>query len=360
MSDEQEIGRRLAESFRAQAHASVGDRVPIPPLRRDRAAGDPRRRLVRVLAPIAAAAAVAAVAITIAANVGTGHRQAGPPLAGSVTSPAVHRSSNASATLASVQVKLGMPDGERVGVGMPVVAYFSRAVTDARALQRLTSVTVDGKPVQADWYFAPNTGMAGFPVQGHLRMQSYWPAHAAIVVSAPVAGVSAGGGTAFTQDLSLHFSTGAATIATVDDSTHVMTVIEDGRSMGTYPVSLGATTTPTMKGTKVVMDKGTPVCLSGPGYSSCNVKFTQRLTTTGEYLLAATWNVGNIESGIDSSNGCTNLMPNDAEKLYGMLEVGDVIDYPNASGANMTFTDGLGDWNVPWALWMTGGSAPTH
>ena len=38
---------------------------------------------------------------------------------------------------------------------------------------------------------------------------------------------------------------------------------------------------------KVVMEKGDNICMSGPGYHECNIKYTQRLTYSGEYLHAA-------------------------------------------------------------------------
>ena len=51
-------------------------------------------------------------------------------------------------------------------------------------------------------------------------------------------------------------------------------------------------------------------------------------------------------------------MPDDAQKLYEFLEIGDVVQYPNASGPLMGLGDGYGDWNVPWPQWQTGGLVP--
>ena len=53
------------------------------------------------------------------------------------------------------------PDGSAMGVAiltlsvvvMPVLAYFSQQITDARSLQRATVATVNGKRVQGAWYF---------------------------------------------------------------------------------------------------------------------------------------------------------------------------------------------------------------
>jgi lipoprotein-anchoring transpeptidase ErfK/SrfK len=132
----------------------------------------------------------------------------------------------------------------------------------------------------------------------------------------------------------------------------------DGHLWATMPTSLGAADTPTKRGTKIVMEKGVSTCMKGPGYDECGIKWTQRLTYDGEYLHSAPWNIYNIQHGINSSNGCTNLLPDDAQKLYSFLEVGDVVKYPNADGPLMQMGDGYGDWNVPWAQWKLGGLYP--
>jgi lipoprotein-anchoring transpeptidase ErfK/SrfK len=174
------------------------------------------------------------------------------------------------------------------------------------------------------------------------------------------AGARSGSNLAYDDSLTLDFTTGAAHLLTVDDSTHTLTVLSDGVKWGTFPTSLGATNTPTKHGIKVIMEKGKSICMHGPGYNECGVKYTQRLTYDGEYLHAAPWNTYNIGHGIDSSNGCTNLYTADALKLYNFLEIGDVVNYPNANGPHMALGDGYGDWNVPWGQWQTGGLYATH
>ena len=107
------------------------------------------------------------------------------------------------------------------------------------------------------------------------------------------------------------------------------------------------------------MQKGLSICMHGPGYNECGIKYTQRLTYGGEYLHSAPWNVYNIENGIDTSNGCTNLLPLDASRLYAQSEVGDVVQFPNADGPKMTAGAGYGDWNVSWPTWLRGGLVRT-
>jgi lipoprotein-anchoring transpeptidase ErfK/SrfK len=255
-------------------------------------------------------------------------------------------------------------DGSQVGVGMPIILLLSRQIKDAHAFANATKVTVNGKVVHGGWFFERKYADPGHPVEADYRLQTYWPAHASIHMDLPVKGVSAGKGLIFANDLTLDFSTGAAHILTVDNATHRMTVVSDGKVWGKFPVSLGYPNTPTRRGVKVIMEKGKDISMRGPGYFDPHVKFTQRLTYDGEYLHSAPWNctgspgcVGpqNNIGHANSSNGCTNLTPTDAKKLYNFLEIGDVVKYPNADGPLMQLGDGYGDWNVPWPQWKTGG-----
>jgi lipoprotein-anchoring transpeptidase ErfK/SrfK len=161
----------------------------------------------------------------------------------------------------------------------------------------------------------------------------------------------------FSDNLTSDFSTGDARVVTVSNATHTLTVTDDGKVWGTFPVSLGANNTPTKRGVKVIMEQVKTVCMHDVNntYYECGIKWDSRLTYDGEYLHAAPWNVYNITHGINSSNGCTNLLPKDATKLYNFLEIGDVVKYPNADGPLMRLGDGYGDWNVPWAQWLGGG-----
>lgn len=289
--------------------------------------------------------------VTIAPSGQTTAASSGPPA--SSTAP-----SKTAKPAAPIHVALKFSDGSEFGVGIPIIAFFTRKPTRGKAFSDATAVTVNGEPAKGAWYFEPSSGDKKYPVEGHYRLQQYWPAHAQVHMDLPVKGLSAGAGLAYDDSLTSDFTTGAANISTVDDSTHMITVTTDGKPYGSFPVSLGAADTPTRRGTKVIMEKGASICMSGPGYHECGVKYTQRLTYDGEYLHAAPWNTGNI-GRVDSSNGCTNLLTKDAQRLYSFLGIGDVVMYPNATGGKMQLGQGYGDWNVAWALWQTGGYVNT-
>ncbi|MDQ1732061.1 MAG: hypothetical protein QOK10_2220 [Pseudonocardiales bacterium] len=256
-----------------------------------------------------------------------------------------------------VHVSLLESDGAQYGVGLPIIAWFNRKVTDASAFAAATTVKVNGKKVSGAWYFE-YTQHAGSVMEAHYRTSTYWPGHARIELDLPVAGLTAGPGLSFDNSLTLSMATGAANILTVNAATLKLSVMSDGRNYGTFPVSLGASNTPTARGTKVIMEKGADISMRGPGYYDPHVQWTQRLTFGGEYLHSAPWNVANL--GVRStSNGCTNLSPAVAKQLYNSLEVGDVVQYPNASGPQMQLGQGYGDWNVSWSVWQTGGAVKT-
>lgn len=281
-----------------------------------------------------------------------------PTATGSATaSPIAPSSSKPAVPTKPVHVSLLESDGATFGVGMPIIAWFNVAPTSGVAFAKATTVTANGKPVKGAWYFE-QTSHAGSKLEGHFRPQTYWPAHAHISLDLPVKGLSAGKGMAFDDSLTLSISTGAANISTVDAKSLRMTVRTDGKAYGTFPVSLGAASTPTQRGTKVIMEKGADISMRGPGYFDAHVEWTQRLTYGGEYLHSAPWNVRNL--GVRStSNGCTNLSPTVAKRLYDFLGVGDVVLYPNASGSRMQLGQGYGDWNLDWSTWLTGGAIKT-
>jgi lipoprotein-anchoring transpeptidase ErfK/SrfK len=359
MTHDDDLERIVRDAFDAKARAAVGDDRRPPDLDVRAALFTPRRR-ASFLAPLAAAAAVVlAVGLVIAlrgSSTVDGHPAAGPSH-GLPTATA--KTSAPTPAKQAVHVKLKWSDGSTFGVGVPVIAYLSRKITDARPFATATTVTVNGKPVKGAWFFETSGAEPGYPIEAHFRLENYWPAHAKISLNLPVKGLSAGTGLAYDDSLTLAFQTGAANVVTVDDTTHTLTLVRDGTTVGTYPVSLGATNTPTSRGTKVIMEKGVSICMRGPGYYECGVKYTQRLTYGGEYLHAAPWNTANISNGVDSSNGCTNLTTANAAALYKVLEIGDVVNYPNASGGKMQLGQGYGDWNVPWSTWLTGGAART-
>jgi lipoprotein-anchoring transpeptidase ErfK/SrfK len=261
-----------------------------------------------------------------------------------------------------VHVSLFEGDGHTYGVGMPVIAYFSKKVADASAFDKAVTVTVDGKPGGGAWYWEPSS-RSDYAIEAHYRPPTYWPAHATIFVSMPLTGLSAGPGLAFSNDVTLTMRTGAAQLATVDGRPGVdtMTLTSDGKPVRTLRVSLGKSTTPTYLGTAVVMAKANPQrMVSDPGEQPAYdllVPWSVRVTNDGEFIHDAYWN-GQIGQQ-NLSHGCTNLAPADAEWYYNWSQLGDPVTWVNTgTTATIPATDGWGDWNLPWTTYARGGLLP--
>jgi lipoprotein-anchoring transpeptidase ErfK/SrfK len=263
-----------------------------------------------------------------------------------------------------VHVSLFEADGRTYGVGMPIIAYFSHKITDASVFNEVVKVTVNGQPAGGAWYWQPSQrSSAG--IEAHYRPQQYWPAHAAIHVEMPLKGLWAGEGLAFDNSATLDMNTGAAQLATVDGTPGVdtMTITSDGQPVKTLKVSLGAAKTPTYLGTKLVMAKSNPEEMkSDPGEPNpydVLVPWSVRITNSGEFIHDASWN--NRIGAANTSHGCTNLAPADAEWYYNWAQIGDPVNYVNTgTGQTVPEGDGWGDWNVDWATWSKGGLLSTE
>ncbi len=279
------------------------------------------------------------------------------------------RPSSPAPTGAPVHVSLLEGDGSTYGVGMPLIAYFNRKVTDTAAFEKAVTVTVNGRTVDGAWHWS-DSGRDDQAMQAHYRLRQYWPAHAAIEMKLPVKGLPAGKGLIYDDSLTLSLKTGPANVSSVDCRAEKMTVTSDGKTLRTMPTSCGKATTPTYTGIKVVMQKGENM----PGSSRMRpdgavrmksnnpadpydeiVPWSARVTNSGEYVHSASWNGGNIGRR-STSNGCTNLNVGDAKWFYKFAVVGDVVTYKNTGGKVMPSWDGYGDWNLSWSDWQNGDS----
>jgi len=256
-----------------------------------------------------------------------------------------------------VHIRLYENDGRTYGIGMPIIVYLSKAISDAKPFAKATTVTVNGQKVEGAWFFQKSSIYPDYPLEAHYRTQTFWPAHAVITVDLPTRGLPAGKGLTFNDSLTLTMKTGAANVTTVDGATERLTLTTDGKTKFNFPVSLGKATTPTFTGTKVVMARNRVKRMIGttPGdLYDLQVPWSVRLTNSGEFIHAASWNGGNIGQR-STSNGCTNLNVAAAQEYFNFAQIGDVALYRNTGGGPMPSWDGYGDWNTPWSTWTRGG-----
>jgi lipoprotein-anchoring transpeptidase ErfK/SrfK len=289
-----------------------------------------------------------------------GDWQAGPTGAASAAAPspsAPAESTSPSPAGKPVHIRLFQGDGSTWGVGMPIIAYVSAKITDAQAFAAATAVTVNGQPAEGAWFFQKSAIYPGYPLEAHYRTEKYWPAHAKIHMDLQTKDQPAGTGMVFDNSLTLDMSTGAANVSKIDGKSERMVVTSDGKQVFSFPVSLGKASTPTFGGTKIVMERAAVQRMTGPGYD-LKVPWSVRITNSGEFVHAASWNGGNIGQR-STSHGCTNLTVNDAKRYFDFAKVGDVTVYTNTGGPTMPSWDGYGDWNLSWSTWRSGGVVKT-
>ncbi len=256
-----------------------------------------------------------------------------------------------------------MQDGATYGVGMVVVAHFDEPIADKAAAQRALTVTTD-PPVDGAWNWVSDSA-------AHWRPKDYYQPGTKVTVSAKLYGVDVGGGMYGQEDESISFSIGDAHISVADDNTKMVTVKNNGQVVRTMPTSMGMGGTETIGGqtlsfwtqpgiytvlgmaNPVVMDSSTyglPIN-SRLGYKE-SINWATRISNDGIYLhaLASTmWAQGNT----DTSHGCLNLSPTDAQWFFNFSRIGDVVQVINTGGAPLQLWQN-GDWSVPWDTWVAG------
>jgi lipoprotein-anchoring transpeptidase ErfK/SrfK len=224
------------------------------------------------------------------------------------------------------------PNGGTAGVAKPIVINFAVPIGD-RALAQ-SAVHVSSTPaVPGHFYWMNNQ-------QLRWRPESFWPAHTTVHIDA-----------AGTQST---FTTGDALVATIDDTTHQMTVTRNGKVEKTIPVAMGMSgpKTATPSGTYYVSDKypmivmdsstyGVPVN-SAMGYK-VNVNDAVRISNTGIFVHSAPWSVAD-QGKRNVSHGCVNISPENAKWFMANFNKGDPVVIKNTSGGLYNQNDGYDDW----------------
>ena len=279
-----------------------------------------------------------------------------------VTATAVSQSGTSTETSSSfttaaaanvLGVKIAPLEGEVVGVGMPIIVYFSSPVTDEAAVEKAL-VVGSAVPIVGSWHWYGNKEV-------HYRPMQYWPAGDVVTLHANLKGVDAGKGVWGTEDRTLNFTIGASQISTVNAVTDKMTVVVNGVVARTMAVSTGRDKYPTTSGIHVVLDKEPTVIMDSatvgipkgnPDYYYETVLWDVRISWSGEYVHSAPWSVSE-QGRANVSHGCVNASPADAQWFYNLSRRGDIV---TVTGTPRPLESGNGwtDWNMSWSQWISG------
>lgn len=229
--------------------------------------------------------------------------------------------------------------GQTYGVGMPIILYFDRPITNRRTVERTLSLTTS-KKVTGAWYWDGNCGTA--PECLYFRPKKYWRPHTRVHLVAHLDGVRVAPGVYGNHTLTQSFQIGRSVKVLARTDQHTMTVYRDGRVFAHWPISSGRAGDETADGTYLTIEKANPVRMVGDGYD-LQVPFSVRITWSGEYLHDAPWSVG--QQGFSNvSHGCINMAPAAAETFYNMTIPGDPV--------KVTGSPKPGVWDNGWTVWF--------
>jgi lipoprotein-anchoring transpeptidase ErfK/SrfK len=248
-----------------------------------------------------------------------------------------------------------------VGVAQPVQVRFDEPITDKAAAEKALTVTTSPH-VDGAWHWFSDQ-------VAHWRPKTYWKPGTKVTVRAAVYGVHVGGDVYGQQDVTSAFTIGQSKIFTIDDKTHTGVVRINGKVVKTgVPVSMGRGGKYTVDGTTIYfttqsgvhivaekypvkrmtsasygLPKDTPL-----GYDE-NIALAIRLSPDGEFLHSAPWSVW-AQGKQNTSHGCVNISPANAQWFYSNFATGDVVDIKN-TGVDLPFAAGYNEWGVSWAKW---------
>lgn len=256
-----------------------------------------------------------------------------------------------------VRVSSFLGDGAEVGVGMPLIVRFDRAVPEEYRDDVQRRMTVVSNPTQEGiWHWAS-------PTEVRYRPKEFWQSGTTVSYKVQAGGLPLGDGWYGRADLAVDVKVGPATIMTVDNRTKKMTVTRDGAVIKTIPVSLGKPRTPSSSGTMVVIEKQRKTVfdtMTNPNPEDryrLDIEYAQRLTWGGEFIHAAPWSVAS-QGKTNVSHGCVNMSTANAKWLFEQTRIGDPI---TVKGTERKLQNGNGwtDWDLSWEEYVKGSALPS-
>ncbi|MEY2246100.1 Ig-like domain-containing protein [Streptomyces sp. BF23-18] len=254
---------------------------------------------------------------------------------------------------------LSPENGSTVGVGMPVSFTFDRAIGDKAAVESKIQVSSSsGEQIVGHWLGDSRLDF---------RPEHYWKPGSTVSVTMTVDGVQK----------TVTFKVGRSQISTVDAKTKQMSVVRDGKTIKTIPISSGSAEHPTYNGQMVISEKYRHVHMNAatvgltekdgkPSYDIKAVPHAMRLTDSGTFIHGNYWGGDSVFGKVNTSHGCVGLKDvrnagdgkQPAAWFFDNSMTGDVVIVKNsADKATVAPGNGLSDWNMPWSEWVSGSAS---
>ncbi|WP_443333936.1 L,D-transpeptidase [Streptomyces sp. CB02414] len=247
-------------------------------------------------------------------------------------------------------------DGSKVGVGMPFSIRFTRGITNPEDVEKAIRIkTEPAVEVEGHWFGNDRLDF---------RPEKYWKAGTKVTVDLDLDGVEGRDGVYGEQDKTVSFTVGRSQVSVVDAKKLTMTVVRDGKTVKTIPVTTGAPGYETWNGQMVITERlpvtrmnGATVGYGGE-YDIKDVPHAMRLSTSGTFIHGNYWG-GDAFGNRNSSHGCIGLRDVRGgwdEKAPGSWffensMIGDVVVVKNSNDATIAPDNGLNGWNMSWEKW---------
>jgi lipoprotein-anchoring transpeptidase ErfK/SrfK len=249
-----------------------------------------------------------------------------------------------------------MPD-EKVGVGMPIIVTFNRAIANRAYVEKALEVRSDKGDVGA-WHWVSDQQVV-------FRTQKYWQPHQNVTFTAHMAGVRGLRGVYGTTDVTKSFEIGVSNVTVANSKTHYMKVDHDG-VVKKFPISTGMGTTreyTTASGIHLTKEKAPMVHMvspgrkkGDPGYYAEDIPLAVRISDRGEYVHQSPGEYYALGHN-NISHGCVRTSPTGARWFYNISQRGDVVD---VTGTDRKLEQGNGwtFWTQSWTTWLKGSALP--
>jgi lipoprotein-anchoring transpeptidase ErfK/SrfK len=222
-------------------------------------------------------------------------------------------------------------NGSIAGVAKPIYINFARPIADRAMAEQAVHIS-SNPPVPGRFYWVNDT-------QLRWRPQDFWPPGTVVNIDA------SGTKSSFTVPEQL--------VATIDNKTHQMEVLRNGKVEKTFPVSMGKAGHDTPNGTYYVLEKFPEIIMDSATYGvptdspegyRLKVQDAVRIDNLGTFVHSAPWSVGS-QGEENVSHGCINLSPANAQWFFDNFGSGDAIVIKNSVGT-YNKPDGASDWQM--------------
>ncbi|MFG2893583.1 Ig-like domain-containing protein [Streptomyces sp. NPDC048248] len=261
-------------------------------------------------------------------------------------------------------------DGSTVGVGMPVSLNFDKPVKNKKEVESAIKVaSSSNQKVVGHWF--DDTRL-------DFRPQEYWKANSKVTMKLGLDDVEASPGVKGIQNKTVSFDVGHSQVSTVDTKAHEMTVVRDGKTVKTIPISAGGEENPTYNGQMVIsemfkqtrMDGSTVGFKKKDGkgeYDIPDVPHAMRLSASGTFIHGNYWGKG-IFGKANTSHGCIGMEDvkgaddptTDGAWFFDHSQLGDVVNVVNSPDKTVKPDNGLNGWNMDWSQWVAGSAVQSQ